>query len=412
MRFVPFLIVSSAMLPYLPGGLRVEHLLVPLLALFAFIGARHIRPETALSVGALIFSLFALALSSYFSWETGLDAPAFSSFVRLAMPALMLMAFPYVLSDVPDPLRRTCRAIIILSIVITVFAILSLYSGRVLGWLMLWVKSGEESVWEASRDVGRVTGIFNQPLEAGQFFSIALLALIYEWKEANGREVVLRYAGLAFILIGGAFCLSKNFLVLGTVLALIYAISIRLVSLRMAIALSVPIVISAPIIIMKYNANYIESLVDLYYKGGLLSAVTAGRFGMVQSDVSYLFSSIWLSDDWLLGRGLGSHLPLDNGYLEFFYQGGALALLGYLGFLGVLGWYGYRHRKSDDGKLLLFLILYVTGASFGGPAISANRANVALMILIAACMVTLRSGFRERRQRTRRHINFNLSRAV
>ena len=118
-------------------------------------------------------------------------------------------------------------------------------------------------------------------------------------------------------------------------------------------------------------------------------AISAGRLGSSETGVSQLFADLWDRDRWILGRGLGSHLPLDSGYLEYFYQGGALAIVGYLAFLVVLAVAAIRYRATAGGKLIGCLLVLTVAGSTGGPVITASRASVAFMLLLAAAFVSI-----------------------
>jgi len=389
MQSVPFIIIASSLMPYLPAGFRVEHLFVPFLAMVAFFQARSVHGETTLSVGALGVALVAVALSATLSWQTGLMAEPLSQWIRLVMPMLMLLAFPSCLARVPNTVVTTCYAIVAAAVAVVIFTVASIYSGQVKEWLLLWVKAEEGSIWMLAQDVGRITGLFNQPLEAGIFYSVALFATVYLLKIKQSSRPLLVPA-IGAIIAGGALCLSKNFLVLGVALAFALAVWLKIISVRMAVILTALVVVCISFLLTQYFVNFADEFTTLYYNGGFISAITAGRYGLDESEVTRLFRDVWGSNDWILGRGPGSHLPLDNGFLEFFYQGGIIAVGGYIVFLSSLAVYGYMNRGFEEGKLLFILIAYIGGSSLGGPAVTANRANVALMLLVAACLVSIR----------------------
>lgn len=386
---LPFLLILMALMPYLPGNLRVDQVMVPLIAGPALLMARRQHVSTLIWGIALLISLVALAISSRLSWQTGLAANALFSMIRLALPVIALLAFPPLLARVPNALVLTSVATIGCAGLASLGAMAALVSPRALEILTYWVQADENSVWSQARDVGRFSGIFNQPLEAGAFYSVALLALVYCWKHSSINKLVLGIL-LPLILAGGLLSLSKNFVVVGVLTALTLAIWIRVIPAWLAMTIAVPTAVIVPPIFIKYNPDYVDSLTALYYTGGLFSALTAGRFGQEDSKVSLLFQSLFEVGDWRLGRGLGSHLPLDNGFLEFFYQGGIVAVGGFILALVALLYYGWRDRAADSGRLLVALVLFTAGASLGGPAFTANRANIPLLLLIAAAIVDLR----------------------
>jgi hypothetical protein len=379
-------------MPYLPGGLRMEHVVLPLLALFALGYALHptsrVYGPTTMGGLALFVSLLAVLLGSAQSEVTGSAASPLGMFIRLCMPLLMLMSFTFALGCVSCVLTGTARAIVGTGVIAGICSLSSVFFD-ISAPLSLWVRLEEDAVWAQAMAIGRFTGLFNQPLEAGVFFSVALLAVLYLCK-ACPQDRVFNGLGLALILVGGLLSLSKNFTLLGLTLGMAFAVSIHLISLPGAVVLSMTAGAGITALILELNASYAGSLIDLFEDGGWFLALTAGRLGSVDTEVSQLFAQLWTNGHWLYGRGLGSQLPLDNGYLEYFYQGGALALSGYMVFLGALALPATAHARRIEGKLLLYLLLFVVAASLGGPVVTANRASVALILVIAACIVTMR----------------------
>lgn len=386
---IPLLITLSALMPYLPGGVRVDQIVVPILAAPAFMMARRQHAGTFIWGISLIISLVALALSSRLSWQTGLATSGLFSMIRITWPVIALLSFPALLSRTPHATLYSTLSVAGCAGVASLAALGALASPRILEILTLWVRTEDDSVWTQARDIGRFSGIFNQPLEAGVFYSVALMALAFCWKHAQVNKLLL-LGILMLILAGGGLSLSKNFIVVGIVCSAALAIWIGVIPFWLVFAIALPTLIIVPPLFVRYNPDYVDSLVALYYTGGLFSALTAGRFGQADSQVSILFQSLFEVGDWPLGRGLGSHLPLDNGFLEFFYQGGIVALGGFVMALLALLIHGWRHRATDQGRFLVMLVLFTIGASLGGPAFTANRANIALLLLIAATIVDIR----------------------
>jgi hypothetical protein len=392
-KHIPVLLMLMSIMPYLSGGMRIEHIILPPMALIAALyalqkkGSLHVAPA-AIALLALTASLVALVLGSALSELTGSATSSINMFVRLLMPMLMLAAFPYALAQTPLPLMSVAKAIVGTAIVASFFTLASVFFD-IASILSLWVRTEDEAVWTQAIAIGRFTGLFNQPLEAGVFFSVALFAQLYLFK-VRTQYRVFNIIGLLAICIGGFLSLSKNFTILGIAFALGFSTSINLLTLRAAFLLLVVCGSGISTLVLKLNAIYADSFINLFEEGGLLLALTAGRLGSADTEVSQLFAQLWGQGHWFFGRGLGSQLPLDNGYLEFFYQGGIFAFVGYLIFLATLSIYAVMRRQYIEGKLMMYLLLFIIGSSFGGPVISANRANVALMLLIAACIVSIR----------------------
>lgn len=96
------------------------------------------------------------------------------------------------------------------------------------------------------------------------------------------------------------------------------------------------------------------------------------------------FEQTWAESPFY-GFGFGAHGPFDNGYLEFFMQGGVLALLLSCLLFVVLLYYAVQYRSKEsrlEAKTLIWLQLLVIGASLGGSTITANRFSVLFWVLV------------------------------
>lgn len=397
MSVIPYILIFATLLPYLPYGLRVEHLLIPALAVWPLLSAKRLYAETLLIVGALSLGALAAAFFSQYSYDTGTFAEPFSQFVRLVLPVFGFMALPTVLPQKENVTIRVAEATVVAGAITATFTAMSLVSGYVQNLLRWWVQGDEGSVWQSAFDIGRYTGIFNQPIEAGIFYSMCLISAVHAYRYSKMNRIALSLA-IVLIIFGGSASLSKNFIVLGAACAVGYAFLNKLFSRSLLIILSFPIVAAIPMGLERLNINYVTSLSDLYSEQGLIGALSAGRFGALGGSVSILFESLIESGDWVMGRGLGSHLPLDSGYLEYFYQGGIISLSGCIIALGVLSVQGWRNRDHRDGKFLIVLMAYIWLSSAGGPTITASRTGIVLLILICACLI----GIRQHNEQTRR----------
>jgi hypothetical protein len=386
---VPAALVVAAFLPYLPGGLRTEHLVGAVgtaLALVAFLAARWRVPwPTVAVVATLVPPLAAVLVSSALSPRAGAAAPVAAGFLRVALPLLLAIACAYALEPVPERLRRSATAIVRIAVPVALVAMASAVTD-LSGLLAPWVRDGDGSVWTQALAIGRFTGVFNQPLEAGTFFTVAACAVVYLRAEGATRGLPF-VSALATIVVGGALSLSKNFLVVGLGCAFGLAVWLGVLTVTGAMVRGVLAVLLLGAALLRFAETYVTSLLDLFETGGLLIALTAGRFGSGETDVAQLFAELARQGNWIAGFGLGAHLPLDNGYLEYYYQGGIVALAGYVSCLAALVLMGLRARHEARGRIVLALTAYVTVASFGGPVLTANRANVALLVLLTACLL-------------------------
>lgn len=390
-KIVIVALLLSAFFPHFEGGARLEHLVFPgavvIFGLICIARQRAISPPVVL-MSLMLFSgaVFAVVGSS-FSPDAGAVASEWAMGTRLVLPAIVFGATAVCLPANCNVMAVVAKTIVLMAVPISFLALSSAFFD--VSWLLnYYVKSDEDAVWSQAFSLGRFTGLFNQPLEAGVFHSVALLALVYlaslRWWRPMGRYFIL-----AVIVVGGSLSLSKNFVVLGVLTALAYAVSVRVLSLRSGIFWFGVMVVAISIWLTFGNEDYANAFFDLFAEGGLLLALTAGRLGAEDTEVAQLWSHLLSSGQWLTGAGLGAYLPLDNGYLEYFYQGGVLPMASYLLFIFGILILAIRHRSIDESKLLFFLGLFVAASSLGGPVITANRANVPLLMLIASCILCI-----------------------
>ena len=389
-KTIPCLILS-AFFPYLYGGARVEHLVFPsfflVLVLISILNISAISlPLLGMSLLLLFGTLFTL-ISSLVTPDTGAMAPALTMGTRLLLPAIVLATVACHPPVKYDMVRLAAQTIVWISVPLSMLAAGTIFFD--MSWLInLYVQTGDDTVWSNAIAVGRYTGLFGQPLEAGIFYSVALLALVYlaslNWGSSMSRRLFL-----TFILIGGSLSLSKNFVILGALVALIYAVSVRVLSIRLGCAVLGLMVASMSGWLFLSSGNYSSSFIDLFDEGGLLLALTAGRLGKGDTEVAQLWAHLQHSGNWITGFGLGSHLPLDSGYLEYFYQGGLLAFGCYVLFIVGIFVLAISYWPDNVSKLLFSIFLFIVGSSLGGPVVTASRANVPLLMLIATCVLHL-----------------------
>jgi hypothetical protein len=387
-----FALASLSFFPYLSTGVRGEYVVLLLLFFPVFCYSllkygHNIFVFHLLKTFGLTFALFFLVISSLTSSVSGLDANPITMFARVAMPAIMFFVFSVILRNIENTLVKTTS---VLSMFGAVAGAVSLCSALfdLSEYLSPWVSNNDsESVWAQANGLGRFTGIFNQPLEAGIFFFITSLSSLVVLNGYCFKNRKYHYLFLFFSVLGGLLSLSKNYSLLGLPILILFALSINLISYKITFLISLITTAILSIYLIYFNDVYLESFILLYNDFGFLNALSAGRYGSNESAVANLFNDV-LVNNLLLGFGLGSKLPLDSGYLEYFYQGGLFALLGYLFFLLHIFISAFNARLIISKNLLYTLLIYIVIASFGGPVITANRANILLFILISSILIS------------------------
>lgn len=390
------LLLCAALGPYLIAGLRLDHVVVLLLGTFCILFAVMMRTTMPERLVVLTITLLAGALvtmiSDYVVAPHYREASYMSGIGRLLFPVLIISISAFVISK--RDFLDDSRAKYFFSVIVWVAAlsgfitVLSVFVD--LTWIENMYSVGDDGgVWAQSNSIGRHTGLFNQPLEAGVFYSTALFVAIFirysEIRVSWNTTVVI-----FFIVAGGAMSLSKNFVIVAVVLSLyfLYALNRRTFFRLIIFILFLLIVIGVGV----YNyadssLSFLESLYALYERDGLLAALTAGRYGShsgAESDVEEMYR-LFLTQAPLTGFGVNTRLPLDSGYLEYGYQGGVFALLSNILFFVTLLIYSIK-AVGNYSKLLFVLAVYGIIASLGGPVITANRANISYIFCICVCL--------------------------
>lgn len=371
--------------PYVAGNLRIDHLvLLASCGVSAIVfGSRRTKYSTvwmALMVAAILGAI--IPVINDLIWPPAYRVTSYIGVVwRLVAPVLLLFVFGVLVNKNNKLYDWIVKKIWILGLINACIALMTIV--YVPSWIKFYTTGGGgESVWESALNVGRFTGVFGQPLECGVFYSLILFNLVYLWCDSRIRS--WQFVISTFVcLVGGGLSLSKNFLVLGILLAVILAISLNFRK-GMNFLLGIFSIIVIAIINLSFwvDASMVSAYTDLVDKGNVLMALTAGRFGSEQTDVMLLFKSV-VKENLFNGKGLGTVLPLDNGYLEYFYQGGIGALISFLLIHGLLMVGAWRFRSTKAGITLFFLAIYSLLASLGGPVITANRANILFFFLSA-----------------------------
>lgn len=412
-------LIVAAFGPYVSQslGLRVEHLLIyGLLALAAVkIAARprgySVPPVLALVVACLVAAtLWTLTVSALSA--NGVPAlRVFAAAENYVQPiALIILITVFIAGTSPVErrrlLQRACATACVLLTINSVVAVLTVFVDT---WpaAQYFVRAHTDtglSVWQTAATMGRYSGVFNQPLEAGLGYSIGLAAWVY-WTTASRRTTGWRWLLLGGLLIGGALSVSKVFLLGGVPLFALYAVWATGLHARLwprtvlaAMAFALLLVPTGMWLLTRWAGR--DYLLRLFDPGqlsdqGLIALYTAGRLGAGESTVKRLFRET-LEEAPVEGFGFGAASPLDSGYIEFLYQGGTVALVLYLLAVGALGahtWISFR-RARDEMRLLAVLLLITLGAGIGAPVLTANRSCILLWIFIVLAIGVSVSGTR------------------
>lgn len=228
--------------------------------------------------------------------------------------------------------------------------------------------------------LGRYTGVFNQPAEAGLAYGVAGLAACYVWRNRPGAL----YLVLTPIILGGLISTSKVFVLGGLILILWQVIRGPRAGrwwLVLAGGATVFAVIQSGVLDRWVGQRFLERLVGSG-QGDWLSLYTAGRLGGDSTLTSVVDQ---VSDmNVVTGVGLGGlHVAYDNGWVEAFVMAGAIGVLCYTATLVLLLAAARTDPDADRRRLMTAVAILCAGASVGIPALTANRAGTLIWLLVA-----------------------------
>lgn len=394
--FVCSAVVVAAFGPYVYGGLRTEQVAVYGIAVLtaAFSPWRWLwsRP-TQLTVAIFgAWGLYALVgllgvllpTTAYLPWPRG-SVPAGIDNLLLPLAVLSLTAMCVRPDTRTTAIEATCRAVAVLGAANGLLALamtrvdLSMYLAR------FWAppQAGETvTVAGLAAQLGRVSGVFNQPAEAGLMYGLAGIAAVYVWS-ARPR---LLYPALMAITVGGLLCVSKVFIIGGlpVICWQVWRSSRRKLGFVMVAAIAVAGVVQSGLLAQWTGLDYLGRLLSPG-DHSLMEFYTAGRLGR-HSTLSEVTEPIWRTSP-LSGVGAaGVRAPYDNGWVEALVVAGVIGVVCYTVTLLLLARLA-RRLDGRDARLAWGLVVVATAASVGLPALTANRAGALLWLLAGLLLV-------------------------
>ena len=393
--------------PYLfrSAGLRIEHLVIYLsVPLFAASLATHARQiplrHPAVVAMALLLTAFAwtFATTAFGGYAPASSNVRISSIENALQPILVsLIAFTAMHRRTAAEILATLDRVLILFMGImlanTVIAAASVVID--VSPLMRYFTRTDDATWFAAITGARLSGLFSQPAEQGAAISMALLAWAYRYR--TGKRGF--WAGplvLLVIVFGGIVGLSKIFIIGGSALFVLYLGPTRVLRLVLAPRnLLVMAAFGVAAVVLFPEAWRGMQLLQVWFRADspldLISSLSSGRFGSnADFFVQRAFAATWNTSP-VFGFGYGYSALLDNGFLEFFMQGGMVSLALYAAILLFLAAYGFASRSTNTplGLFLVAITGLIIGGNIGIPVISINRFSPCLWIIITTALSAL-----------------------
>jgi hypothetical protein len=390
------LIVVSAFGPYVVGGLRTDQLFIyavavgsALLAPVRWLRAPAPAPVLGMALNWAIYAAVALiasiqASSLVMQWDRGsFLSGADNVLLPLAVMAICVMYIRP--GNQRAVLLWTCRT---LSLLAAVNGLLALVMIRVdLQWLLIrwWSGAGVQGLASTTaaraETLGRVSGIVNQPAEAGLLFGLAAFAAVYAWRE---HQFAL-FAILTPIVLGGLVTVSKIF-VLCAMPLLIWQLWRSRAARTTGVALAVLaglMAMESGLFVHWTGVRFLEGLLRPTGGTSLVSVYSAGRIG-AHSTLSALGGFV-LQRSPIVGLGAaGIRSPYDNGWIEALVMAGVVGVVCYTIALVLLLRLPTRLAGRERIFMWVVAILAAVG-SIGLPTLTANRAG-AMVWLIAGIL--------------------------
>jgi hypothetical protein len=393
-------LTASAFGPYLLPGVRTEQAAVYGLLILVFLSMRWLtlKPvQHGWAVMALMATQILIAIAGYVfppsrNPQRGPGDPI-SGLDNVILP-LAVIVLVLVLWGRPEQrpmfLKAVCLTVTVAACGNACLAYLSMVTDLSSVLSLFWSSDASTANITAYELVQteRYSGIFNQPAEGGEFYSIALLAAIYRLREKPWTMI----AAAIVITIGGLLTVSKVFLFIGIPLGLWHMFAVP--GRRPGRYATLAVIAFAGLCISAagYGLDYFGLNLPMQFFGPgekNLDLFTAGRIGG-QSTVTTGWDSI-LRFSPLAGYGAaGLAIPYDNGWLEAMAIGGILGTIAYsLIFVALFLVWVHRRKSLGRAQSMLAggLLLIAVGTSLGLPGTTANRVATVFWVLITLLLL-------------------------
>lgn len=424
--------VAAVMGPYLASGLRTEQLAFYGSAAFLVVTQRSSLVRVLAPVRWLLLVWLAYAgvavvgglvpVHNATPWESG---SLLAGLDNALLPLATMLTVAYWCSQYSME-RILAVASSVLVVAMATNAVVAL-AGSLVGLESMpvlrrfWAADGTSSyVAELAEQMGRYSGVFNQPAEAGIAYTLAALSLAYLQKRGL---VSLWMASLAWglLVVGGLLTLSKVFLG-GLLLALALVLLYRARAVwTTAVALATVVAMVGASLAGWFN-SWGASTMASWYRGSIdagdspLYTLTAGRFGTPGSDgppsipvpvpvapaggdagvagaetevtpvgMGSLMRTV-AEEHPVFGLGArGLQVAYDSAWAEAMVVGGLVGLaMVLLAHLLIAGSVVVRLRRLDSihALLLAAVVVLTLAGSMGMPALTGNRESTLLWIWI------------------------------
>lgn len=390
-RLFVALLCLAAFGPYVSGGVRTEQATVYLAACAAFLffpaltssSWRYVLPWVGIILIAML--TFVAPVNEALPWATG---NALSGIDNLLLPPAVLFALSvFVHKDAARPALVTASKVIVWASAINAILAMSQTQGGMEPFLRPFWGAEEFASTVAIRaeSMGRFSGIFNQPAEAGLVYSLAVILTIWLYANRPARLYVL----LGLLVVGGILTVSKIFVFIGIPLGILYlfrsyTLRGRLLTLGGTAGLF-GVVSSSGFVQGWTGFDYFIRLFVLP-ENGAVEFYSAGRWEAGSSVRTYISTTIETRP--LTGFGLaGLSVPYDSAWTEIILISGLLGAA----LLGLVFWVMFHQARTTgdpDLRTLTYLVaIMLLASSLGVPSLTVNRAATLVWIIVTLLLL-------------------------
>ncbi|MGW9268914.1 hypothetical protein [Microbacterium sp. NPDC055599] len=307
----------------------------------------------------------------------------------LAPLALMFLIWSVVPEhDAERLLKRFAKIVAVAMAVNGAIAVLSTRVDVAAFMRPFWASEDSTTTADLAAQLGRYSGIFNLPSEAGALYGVAGLGAIYAW---NNRPVLVALL-VTLMTLGGLISVSKVFIFGGLPAIVLYWFwsqrGGRKVAAIFGLVLIALGVLQSGVFAEWTGANYLGRLFVTSGNQGFLELYSAGRF-----DTDSTFTTVIgqvLAYNPLTGVGAaGWKMPYDGAVAEALIVGGVIGLL-LLGFV-TAAMFTLPRGLDKSGQWFAFMLAVVTVAgSAGFSPLTANRISTVTWVMITLLVLVAR----------------------
>ena len=288
-----------------------------------------------------------------------------------------------------------------------------------------WTAAGSDvTVALLAEQMGRFSGIFNQPAEAGVAYSLAAFCLLYLIRTGVRMPIALQTLMWTLIILDGLLTISKIFVIGGVVVATIQLLTDRDNRLRLALSGLATLVAAGAAGVLDLAGSWGASIMLNVYRVSVragdspLYTLSAGRFGSPgdsggppsmgaptvsgatdviappSTELAAISDQVLAHHPWFGVGAKGLVVSYDSAWTEALVVAGVVGVVVLVAVHAalVLSWFG-RRKELPRAEWILCgaVVVLVLGSSFGLPSLTGNRESTLLWIFVGLMLFTASS---------------------